>query len=83
MCRVGMIFAKLPKADLRYTARHVLGSALSKKVIDWLFRDVLTVTFCTATIPGQNVRFGSKADIAECETNVRFTPKSGHWLSGS
>jgi hypothetical protein len=21
---------------------------------------------------------GSKADIAECETNVRFTPKSGH-----
>jgi len=27
-----------------------------------------------------NVRFGSKADIAECETNVRFTPKSGHSL---
>ena len=28
-----------------------------------------------------NVRFGSKADIAERETNVRFTPKSGHRLS--
>src|SRR6516225_7753302 len=27
---------------------------------------------------GSNVRFGSKADIAQCETNVRFTPKSGH-----
>jgi hypothetical protein len=25
-----------------------------------------------------DVRFGSKADIAECETNVRFAPKSGH-----
>jgi len=25
-----------------------------------------------------SVRFGSKADIAECETNVRFTPKSEH-----
>ena len=25
-----------------------------------------------------SVRFGSKADIAECETNVRFTPKSRH-----
>src|SRR5262249_46697921 len=30
-----------------------------------------------------NVRFGSKVDIAQCETNVRFTPKSGHWLSVS
>jgi hypothetical protein len=28
-----------------------------------------------------NVRFGSKADIAASPTNVRFTPKSGHWLS--
>ena len=28
-----------------------------------------------------DVRFGSKADIAECETNVRFTPNSGHWNS--
>src|SRR5215813_12105301 len=28
-----------------------------------------------------DVRFGSKADIAERETNVRFTPKSGHWNS--
>jgi hypothetical protein len=27
------------------------------------------------------VRFGSKADIAAPPTNVRFTPKSGHWLS--
>jgi hypothetical protein len=27
-----------------------------------------------------NVRFGSKADIAEWETNVRFTPESGHLL---
>src|SRR6516164_1303380 len=28
---------------------------------------------------GPNVRFGSKADIAACLINVRFTPKSGHW----
>jgi len=25
-----------------------------------------------------NVRFGSKADIAECLRHVRFTPESGH-----
>jgi hypothetical protein len=25
-----------------------------------------------------NVRFGSKADIARDQLNVRFTPKSGH-----
>jgi hypothetical protein len=30
-----------------------------------------------------DVRFGSKADIAEREANVRFTSKSGHWLSVS
>src|SRR5215469_3155430 len=28
-----------------------------------------------------DVRFGSKADIAECKTNVRFTPKSRHHFS--
>ena len=28
-----------------------------------------------------DVRFGSKADITECKTNVRFTPESGHWKS--
>ena len=25
-----------------------------------------------------NVRFGSKADILQCRSDVRFTPKSGH-----
>ena len=25
-----------------------------------------------------NVRFGSKADISACVSDVRFTPKSGH-----
>jgi hypothetical protein len=29
-----------------------------------------------------NVRFGSKADIGKRAADVRFTPKSGHWLSG-
>src|SRR5215469_2833466 len=32
---------------------------------------------------GSNVRFGSKADIGAPPINVRFTPKSGHWLSVS
>jgi len=27
-----------------------------------------------------HVRFGSKADIGRCPRDVRFTPKSGHWL---
>src|SRR5262249_13403085 len=30
-----------------------------------------------------NVRFGSKADIEARRRNVRFTPKSRHWLSVS
>jgi len=30
-----------------------------------------------------HVRFGSKADIDTRESNVRFTPESGHWLSMS
>src|SRR5262249_52129123 len=28
-----------------------------------------------------DVRFGSKADIREGATDVRFTPESGHWNS--
>jgi hypothetical protein len=34
-------------------------------------------------LPGtvRDVRFGSKADIALGPRHVRFTPKSGHWLS--
>src|SRR6516162_4847170 len=28
-----------------------------------------------------NVRFGSKADMATSQRNVRFTPKSRHWNS--
>src|SRR6516164_4790350 len=31
----------------------------------------------------QNVRFGSKADIEAPPSDVRFTPKSGHRVSGS
>jgi hypothetical protein len=27
-----------------------------------------------------NVRFGSKADMPQRQTNVRFTPESGHGL---
>jgi hypothetical protein len=30
-----------------------------------------------------DVRFGSKADIARCQIDVRFTPKSGHSISVS
>ena len=27
-----------------------------------------------------NVRFGSKADISQCNRYVRFTPESGHFI---
>jgi hypothetical protein len=30
-----------------------------------------------------DVRFGSKADISAFPPDVRFTSKSGHWLSAS
>ena len=29
---------------------------------------------------GANVRFGSKADISQCNRHGRFTPESGHWV---
>jgi hypothetical protein len=38
---------------------------------------------CTAAILSSSCRLGSKADIGGCPRNVRFTPKSGHWLSVS
>ena len=44
---------------------------------DWPFRDVLTVPFARQQSQ-DNVRFGSKADIDACPSNVRFTPNSGH-----
>src|SRR5262249_1873200 len=34
-----------------------------------------------STLRGLHVRFGSKADIRPKKPDVRFTPKSGHWLS--
>jgi hypothetical protein len=37
--------------------------------------DLAQQQFCEA-----HVRFGSKADIEACPSDVRFTPKSGHWL---
>src|SRR5262249_54784766 len=40
--------------------------------------DLAQQQFCEA-----HVRFGSKADISECPSDVCFTPNSGHWLSGS
>jgi hypothetical protein len=33
---------------------------------------------CTAAILGRPCPLWAKSDIAERETNVRFTPKSGH-----
>jgi hypothetical protein len=40
-----------------------------------------TVNFAWQQFSGPNVRFGSKADIRVRPRHVRFTPKSGHWLS--
>jgi hypothetical protein len=40
---------------------------------------MLTVHGAAQQIWINDVRFGSKADIAASPTDVRFTPKSGHW----
>src|SRR5262249_32522142 len=40
---------------------------------------MLWAALCITAILAADVRFGSKADIAASPTNVRFTPKSGHW----
>jgi hypothetical protein len=42
---------------------------------------MLTVHAASRQIWITDVRFGSKADISECLSDVRFTPKSGHWNS--
>jgi len=38
----------------------------------------MTPVFKAYQIRAGDVRFGSKADIGEGATDVRFTPKSGH-----
>ena len=59
------------------------GRRQSRWLLTWpaallVFRQLLG----THNVPlhgcGANLRFGSKADIGEAETDVRFTPKSGH-----
>jgi hypothetical protein len=37
-----------------------------------------TVNFASQQLSGPNVRFGSKADIEAVQSDVRFTPESGH-----
>jgi hypothetical protein len=37
--------------------------------------------FAQQAIVSPHVRFGSEADIGADAIDVRFTPKSGHWLS--
>jgi hypothetical protein len=44
---------------------------------------MLTVHAASRQIWITDVRFGSLADIEALPPNVRFTPKSGHWLSAS
>src|SRR5262249_48683437 len=42
-------------------------------------RNGVRLSFCAAANLGTDVRFGSKADIGEGASDVRFTPKSRHW----
>ena len=39
--------------------------------------------FAEQQVSKSHVRFGSKADIARGQLNVRFTPNSGHWISAA
>jgi hypothetical protein len=69
------------------------GAGHCYKAIAWITHDKTALQFFDG--PGwrsrflrmesepAHVRFGSKADISGCPCDVRFTPKSGHWLSGS
>jgi hypothetical protein len=72
---------------------HVIGTSALRRILDpnqkVLGQDQIygagTVLRLDASQPnGQaNVRFGSKADIPQCKSDVRFTPKSGHRVSVS
>ena len=41
------------------------------------------VSFITIDATDADVSFGSKADISECPSDVRFTPKSGRLRQGA
>jgi hypothetical protein len=54
-------------------------STLDKiEVSEWLEPDGFSIDCAAQQVLKANVRFGSKADIARCQADVRFTPKSGH-----
>jgi hypothetical protein len=56
------------------------GSAANMAGLDGMSCHVVgqPAALCITRIFGWYVRFGSKADMAACPINVRFTPKSGH-----
>jgi hypothetical protein len=53
------------------------------EVSEWLEPDGLSIDRAAQQVLEANVRFGSKADISECPSDVRFTPKSRHWNSAA
>jgi hypothetical protein len=52
------------------------------EVSEWLAPDGLSIDLAAQQVSKADVRFGSKADIEACLSDVRFTSNSGHqnWL---
>jgi hypothetical protein len=68
-------------------SRRRIAFSKAQVCADWAFNDTITVgncdpqngvprSGCTAAILLADVRFGSKADIAESRRHVRFVPKA-------
>jgi hypothetical protein len=68
--------------SVRQMARLKIITDLHVSCANWHGFDMRHSMHCNKT-SALNVAFGSKADIEARPVNVRFTPESGHWLSGS
>jgi len=55
-------------------SRRLTGRPFKQRVLPYHAVGCIVITAILAA----DVRFGSKAEIARCQADVRFTPKSGH-----
>src|SRR5215470_17736466 len=74
---------KTDRNDARGIVRMVRAGLCRSVDVKMLRSQKLQMLLTHRKLAVAHVRFGSKADIRARSINIRFTPKSGHWLSAS
>jgi len=74
---------KTDRNDARGIVRMVRAGLCRPVDVKMLRSQKLQMLLTHRKLAVAHVRFGSKADIRARSINIRFTPKSGHWLSAS